>query len=206
MRSKQSTFTERARRDQIVTAAVRVLANAGYANASIAKIADEIGVAKSVVLYHFTTKDDIIEAVVASVFGTAAGRIVPAVTSATSAPERLAAYIRANVAFIDEHREAAAAMLEILTGYRSAAGLRLDQAAAAAPPAAPELVALDPESIFTDGVASGEFRSLSPRFMKNALRAALDGAVWELARDPDYDVLGYGEELVTTFELASRSR
>jgi hypothetical protein len=42
--------------------------------------------------------------------------------------------------------------------------------------------------------------------MKNALRAALDGAVWEAARDPDYDVVAYGEELVTVFELATRAR
>ena len=40
--------------------------------------------------------------------------------------------------------------------------------------------------------------------MKNALRAALDGAVWELVRDPDYDVIGYGEELVRVFDLATR--
>ena len=41
--------------------------------------------------------------------------------------------------------------------------------------------------------------------MKNALRATLDGAVWEIARDPDYDVLGYGEELITMFALATKA-
>ncbi|MFN6554220.1 hypothetical protein ACP6C7_14365 [Mycolicibacterium septicum] len=95
-------------------------------------------------------------------------------------------------------------MVEILTGYRSPDGLRLDQAAAAAPPKDAGLTALDPESIFGDGLSSGQFRTLSPRFMKNALRAALDGAVWELVRDPDYDVIGYGEELVRVFDLATR--
>jgi hypothetical protein len=37
-----------------------------------------------------------------------------------------------------------------------------------------------------------------------ALRGALNGAVLEIARDPEYDVLGYGEELVTVFDLAAR--
>ena len=200
-----STFTEQARREQIVAAAMRVIADGGYAQASVAKIAEHIGVAKSVVLYHFKTKNDIIEAVVAAVFTAAAAQMVPAMAAATSPADRLAAYIRSNVGFIDGNPVAATAMLEIVTGYRSSSGLRLDQAASATPP--PEdagLAALDPESIFIDGVRSGQFRPMSPTFMKNAVRAALDGAVWELARDPSYDVLGYGEELVITFDLATR--
>ncbi|WP_396932461.1 TetR/AcrR family transcriptional regulator [Mycolicibacterium sp.] len=199
-----STFTERARREQIVTAATEVIAGTGYGQASVAKIAEHIDVAKSVVLYHFKTKNDIIEAVVGAVFGAAAAAMVPAITSAASPGDRLAAYIRSNVAFIEHNRVAATAMVEILTGYRSPDGLRLDQAAAAAPPKDAGLTALDPESIFGDGLSSGQFRTLSPRFMKNALRAALDGAVWELVRDPDYDVIGYGEELVRVFDLATR--
>lgn len=205
--ASSSTFTERARREQIVVAATEVIAQAGYGQASVAKIADHIGVAKSVVLYHFKTKNDIIEAVVAAVFSAAAAEMVPAMASAVSPSDRLGAYIRANVAFIKQNRVAATAMVEILTGYRSPDGLRFDQAAAGAPPPTDAgLTALDPESIFLDGVSGGEFRALSPRFMKNALRAALDGAVWELVRDPDYDVVAYGEELVTIFDLATRGR
>jgi AcrR family transcriptional regulator len=201
------TFTERARRDQIVAAATEVIAEGGYGQASIAKIAEHIGVAKSVVLYHFKTKNDIIEAVVLAVFSAAAAQMVPAMAAAASPAERLAAYIRSNVAFVDQNRVAATAMVEILTGHRTPDGLRLDQAAAAAPqPADPGLAALDPESIFVDGLSAKQFRAVSPRFMKNALRAALDGAVWELARDPDYDVIGYGEELVAVFDLATRRR
>lgn len=50
----------------------------------------------------------------------------------------------------------------------------------------------------------GEFRELSPILVRNALRAALDGAAWELGRDPDYDVVAYGEELVEIFIRAIR--
>ena len=205
--ASSSTFTERARRDQIVAAATEVIAEAGYGRASVAKIAEHIGVSKSVVLYHFKSKNDIIEAVVLAVFAAAAAYMVPAMTGAASSRDRLCAYIRSNIAFIEQNRVAATAMVEIMTGYRSPDGLRLDQAAAAAlPPTDAGLAALDPGSIFVDGLSDGQFRPLSPLFMKNALRAALDGAVWELARDPDYDVIGYGEELVTIFDLAIRSQ
>ncbi|KRQ25903.1 MULTISPECIES: TetR/AcrR family transcriptional regulator [Mycobacteroides] len=202
MRSEETlTFTERARRAQIVAGAIEVLAGAGYPQASLAKIAEHVGVAKSAVLYHFTSKTEVIESVMVEVFTRAATAIVPAVHAESTATARLAAYIRANIAFIVSNRVAAIALLEIITGYRSADGLRFDQAASGtAPPA--EFAAMDPEAIFVDGIATGEFQRVSPRFMKNALRAALDGAVWELGRDVNYDAIGYGEQLVDMFTKA----
>lgn len=202
MRSEKSlTFTERARRAQIVAGAIEVLADAGYPQTSLAKIAEHVGVAKSAVLYHFASKTDVIESVMLEVFTRAAAMIVPAVHAERTPTRRLTAYIRANIEFVVNNRVAAIALLEIITGYRSQDGLRFDQAAAGTEPPA-EFAAMDPESIFTDGVTSGEFQPVSPRFMKNALRAALDGAVWELGRDPDYDAVGYGEQLVDMFTKA----
>lgn len=200
------TFIEQARREQIVAAAIELTAAGGYASASVGKIADHIGIAKSAVLYHFKTKTDIIEAVVTAVFTQAAVVIAPTLTAETTAAGKLAAYIRSNVRFIVDNRAAAVAMLEIVTNFRSGDGLRLDQAAAKSVQESPptgDLALLDPLEIFSAGVRDGEFRALSPTFMKNALRAALDGAVWEIARDPSYDVVGYGEELVTVFDLAT---
>jgi AcrR family transcriptional regulator len=201
------TFTEQARRRQILDGAMRVIAELGYAQTSIARIADEVGIAKSVVLYHFKAKNDIIEAVVATVFGTAVERMAPAVADCATPTEQLAAYIRSNIAFIADNRVPAIAMLEIVTGYRSPDGLRADQAVPLQESADLQgWSVLDPESIFAEGTRTKAFRPLSPVFMKNALRAALDGAVWEYARDPQYDITGYGEELVTIFELATRSQ
>ena len=210
MRSNNGlTFTERARREQVITAAVDLIATRGYGQASVAKIAEHVGVAKSVVLYHFKTKSDIIEAVLAAVLLQATVVIAPAVAAEPTAAGKLSAYIRANAAFIAGNRTAAVAMLEIVTSYRSDEGLRLDQAAAESvqerPPTG-DLALLDPLAIFIEGVRSGEFRPLAAVFMKNALRAALDGAVWEKNSDPVYDVAGYGEELVTVFELATKAQ
>ena len=202
------TFTERARREQFIEAALAIIAADGYPQASVAKIAEHVGVAKSVVLYHFKTKNDIIVAAVAAVLGRAGTLIGPAVVAESTARGKLAAYIRANARFIADSRIAAVAMLEITTSFRSDTGLRFDQAVAeAVGSAAPtgELELLDPSGFITAGIESGEFRSISAVFAKNALRAALDGAVWEIARDSEYDVIGYGEELVAMFDRALRS-
>ncbi|GAS89919.1 TetR/AcrR family transcriptional regulator [Mycolicibacterium brisbanense] len=207
MRSDRSqTFTEQARRRQIVDAAIEVIAASGYAQASLARIAAHIGVAKSVVLYHFTTKAEIIEAVFVDIFERGAAVIVPAVNAETTASVRLTAYIRANIAFVAANRSTAVAMLELMAGYRDPDGLRLDQAAAKSvqehPPTG-DLAALDPQTIFAQGLRDGEFRELSPQFMTNILRGALDSAAAEYARDPTYDVVGHGEELVAIFRRAT---
>lgn len=211
MRSKrdQVTFTEQARRAQLIAAAIEVIVERGFPAMSLAKIADQVGIAKSVVLYHFSSKDALVKAVVDDVMVRGAMVMVPAMAAEATAAGKLSAYIRANVRFIDADRRAAVAMLEILTGFRTADGLRLDQAMAASVAERPpqgDLAMLDPQEIFEFGMRTGEFRSLSAAFMKNALRASIDGAVWELGRDLDYDVLAYGEELVGLFAHATRGK
>lgn len=200
------TFTEQARRRQIVDGALEVIAEQGYPQASLARIAEHIGIAKSAVLYHFNSKSEVVEAVFTEIFTRGVAAIVPAVNAETTAASKLSAYIRANVAFIAGNRSAAVAMLELISGYRDANGLRVDQAAAKAvqdnPPTG-DLAALDPQSIFAEGLESGEFRELSPLFMKNILRGGLDSAAQEYARDPDYDVIAHGEVLVEIFEKAT---
>lgn len=207
MRSERTkTFTEQARRRQIVEGALEVIAEQGYPQASLARIAEHIGIAKSAVLYHFTNKSEVVEAVFTEIFARGAAVIVPAVNAETTAAAKLSAYIRANIAFVAANRSAAVAMLELISGYRDADGLRVDQAAAKAvqenPPTG-DLAALDPQSIFAAGVEGGEFRELSPLFMKNILRGALDSAAQEYARDPGYDVIAHGEVLVDILAKAT---
>lgn len=179
-----------------------LIAEQGFVNASIAHIAERVGVAKSAVLYYFATKDDLVAAVVHRVMEQAARAMIPAVLAADGAAARLSAYIRADCAFLDTHRTESVALFEIMTSFRSSDGLRLDQAiarAVAAEPPPPEMAPLDPSHIIEEGLRTGEFSGVSSLFGKNALRGALDGAAAELARDASYDVVGYGEQLVTIF-------
>lgn len=210
MRSdSKATFTERARRRHIVDCAVELIAEHGFVNASISRIAERSSIAKSVVLYYFATKDDLVGAVVERVMTDAAQAMIPALRAEKTAAGRLVAYIRGNCEFLKEHRVESVAMLEITTSFRTADGLRLDEAAArsvAAEPPTGDMALLDPISIIAEGVRNGEFDRVPPIFTKNALRAALDGAVWELARDDSYDVIGYGEQLVTIFTRALRKQ
>ncbi|MCH5641345.1 MULTISPECIES: TetR/AcrR family transcriptional regulator [unclassified Gordonia (in: high G+C Gram-positive bacteria)] len=198
MRSKlesERTFADQARRRQIVACAIDLIAEVGYPQASLAKIAERAGIAKSVVLYHFKNKDEIVEGVVASVFEASVAIIAPRVLAATTPPERLIAYIESNGEFLDRHRREAVALHEVSLGYRDASGRRFDQAVVAdveehGIPS--EFAILDPLVILQKGLTSGEFASdADPLTLKNILRASLDGAVSELSRDADYDVIAH---------------
>src|ERR1700712_611894 len=47
-------------RERILSVALRLFASQGYANTSLRQIADELGVTKAALYFHFKTKEDIV--------------------------------------------------------------------------------------------------------------------------------------------------
>ncbi|MGH3382204.1 MAG: TetR/AcrR family transcriptional regulator [Actinoallomurus sp.] len=207
MRSTQrerGTFTENARRRQIVDCAVEVIAEIGYTKASIRRIAERVGVAMSVVLYHVASKDDLVGAIVAESYRSALELMVPAVTAETTARGKLDAYIRSNGEFVHAHRSQQLALADIWSNHRSPEGLRLDQLGLD-PQIQDELARIAPEAIFVAGRRNGEFRAFPPRSMALALRGALDAAVAQTLQDPSFDVRGYCRDVADLFDRATRA-
>ncbi len=58
------TFTEAARRTQIIECAIETLATLGYAQASLAHIAKRAGISKGVIVYYFSSKEELFEQVI----------------------------------------------------------------------------------------------------------------------------------------------
>ena len=100
MRSKDMddsrSFVSSARRAQIVAAAIETLAEVGYANASLARIAARLGISKGVISYHFAGKDDLIAEIVRQVLQRAWAYIQPRIEAQTTGPEMLRAYIESH--------------------------------------------------------------------------------------------------------------
>jgi len=63
MSARSSYKKSEASRRSVVEAAVRALANQGFARTSVSDIADSAGMSKGVVHYHFANKDDLISRV-----------------------------------------------------------------------------------------------------------------------------------------------
>ncbi len=194
---RELTFTERARRTQIVASAIDTIAELGYGSASLVKIAEHAGTSKGVVTYHFANKEELIAAVYEAAIAQAGQFIGPRLASVASGREMLRAYIESNLAFMRESPNLMVALVEIFANARGDDGSplfgveRLDEIVAPL------------ERWLTQYQEAGEFRDFDARSMAFAIRSAIDAVPPRLVRDPDFDSERYGAELATSFVLAA---
>jgi AcrR family transcriptional regulator len=203
--TQSATFTQSARRAQIVAAAIDVIGEIGWAQTSIRKIAERVGVAMSAVLYHFGTKDNLVEAIIEEMYRSAVSVVGPAIAAEPTAAGKLTAYIRANIAYFDTHRSQLAALAQLGTAYRPGDGRRFDELGLT-PELREELAALDPMAILTAGHQDDEFGDIPVASMAVALRGAVNAVVEKILREPDFDAAAYGEDLVAIFGRATEVR
>ena len=198
-RQPSGSVTEAARRAQIVSAAVTVLADRGFASASLSAIADEVGISKGVISYHFAGKTELLHEVVRHVLQDASAWMTPRITGAASYGEALRCYVVANLAYLDEHRAEIVALTEVLANARATPGVE-----GIFRDAQREAVAAL-QAILDGGVASGEFDRMPTRTAAIALRAAIDAASTALRADPELDLGTFGAELADLYaRLAAR--
>ncbi|MFI6600652.1 TetR/AcrR family transcriptional regulator [Nonomuraea sp. NPDC050536] len=197
---RKRTFTEEARRRQIVECAITTIAKEGLAQASLARIAGEVGIAKSVISYHFAGKDELISEVINALLRESNQFIKGWVERADTAQDRLRAYIEASFAFMAEHRENFAAMVDIWGSFGTVEAKRAFNA-----------TAYDPcrrhlEGILKAGQDSGEFRAFTPRTMAATIQGAIDGVMLQWVFDAQaIDLPECAAELTAMFDLATRS-
>jgi TetR/AcrR family transcriptional regulator, fatty acid metabolism regulator protein len=196
-------FIDAARRAQIVASAIEEIAERGHYDVSAQHIAERMAISPDEVLGHFPDPVHLVVAVINHIFAAGAADMLPAIQAQSSYAGKLAAYIEANLRFIDGHQTESIAILQILTSFRTPDGKRLDELMADQPPPV-EFADLDPVWILREGQHHREFRQFDVNAMALALRQAIAGAVLELSRDPDYDVISYGGELVELFDRATR--
>jgi AcrR family transcriptional regulator len=194
------TFTGTARRAQIVTAAIETIAAVGYGQASLARIAERIGVSKGVIVYHFDSRQALEQAVIADVLARAVAYMQPLVSAESTGRGKLRTAILSNLAFMAENREAMIAFFEVAVNTRRARGSQNPAVAS---------ILRQGVSAGTELLASyqekGEFRpDFDPAVMAAALRAAIDSVPPRMAADPDFDVEHFGRELADLFDVATR--
>ena len=199
MRSKDAddsrSFVSSARRAQIVEAAIETLAEVGYANTSLARIAARLGISKGVISYHFAGKDDLIAEIVSQVLQRAWAYIQPRIEAQTTGPEMLRAYIESHFEFMRDNPKQLSAVVEIVratiagakspfTGDRDGAVHMLAE-------------------LLTRFQAAGDLRAdFDPNAMAIAIRAVIDAAPGRLG-DPAFDIDQYAREAVTSFDRAT---
>jgi len=195
---KRPSFIEAARRTQLIECAIETIATQGYAQASLAQIAKQAGISKSVITYYFNSKETLIEQVVKEILTDAAHFIGPQLAAQPTARLRLQTYIQAHVEYISTHLKQMMAIMEIAIHVRTEEGkLRYSTTTER-----PVLTAL--KTLLRKGQEEGDFRDFDLHIMAVTIRRAIDALPPLLIADPDLDVDLSARELVTLFDRATR--
>ncbi|GAB3130575.1 TetR/AcrR family transcriptional regulator [Tsukamurella serpentis] len=190
----QRSFIKEARRRQIIDAAVVVLAESGFGAASLARIAEQAGVSKGVISYHFDGKDDLLRHVVISLYQNGAATMIPRIEAAPTALDRIRTYIETNLEFLDENRQHITAMIEVVFGLRD------DHDRPAFGPEDGDAAAVEPlAQLLREGHASGEFGEFDAWIMAQQIRDSIDGAATRAARDPGLRLGPYAQQMLDVY-------
>ncbi len=196
---RQRTFTEEARRAQIIACAIDVLAEFGYAQTSFARVAERAGISKSVISYHFAGKDELLERVVQSVYAAGARYVLPRVQGQDSAPARLSAYLRSSLEYIRDHAKDIAAVTEIAANARTREGTPLY----AGGPGGIDQALTPLQAILRQGQDAGAFAEFDTRVMAWTIRILIDSMPRRML-DAEFDFDTCINELIALVERATR--
>lgn len=204
MRSKidsagqEPSFIEAVRRAQIIDCAIEALAEVGFQNTSLAEIAKRARISKSVILYYFDGKAELLREVMKTVYTRGHEFKFPRIQQSPSYREALRAYIEAEVEFVATNWKSVRAAIEIATNNSvPGEGAGFEQSET-------EWLFSSMEALFKGGQDAGEFRPFSTRVMAMTLRSALDGIPRQVLLNPQFDLDTCRQELITTFDLATR--
>src|SRR5215831_7463652 len=81
-----------------VAAAIDTIAELGYGQASLARIAETAGTSKGVIIYHFGGKDELIRELVAELVARGVAYMEPQIDAEPTGAGKLRAYIESNLA------------------------------------------------------------------------------------------------------------
>lgn len=175
------TFIEEARRRQLIDAAISTVNELGYHRASLAEIASRAHIAKSAIVYHFSSKEGLLLDLVGTVFAAVGESVLSAVDGVVGPAARLRAYAGAYLAHIDAHRREIAAAVEVAVSHRTADGTPLylvdDEGDAA-------LL----RSILKAGIDDGSFLPMPLDIASGLAESVLDRAITVVQRNPRADL------------------
>ncbi|WP_433556969.1 TetR/AcrR family transcriptional regulator [Pseudonocardia xinjiangensis] len=199
MPERPPTFVEEARRRQIVDCTIELVSERGPGRTSLAGIAERAGISKAAVLYHFTSKDAVMQAALDHVIASYAAAVGALVDAATGPEAMLVAYLRGTIAYLREHPAHLRVLVEGLVRDRDG-----DREFAPGTPAAASRwqgVA----TILGLGQEAGVFRPFDTRALAVVIGGALDGVVAEWVGDRSLDLTASAAELETAVLLAVRA-
>jgi TetR/AcrR family transcriptional regulator, fatty acid metabolism regulator protein len=194
------TFIETARRAQIVECAAEVIAESGYAAASMADFAARAGIAKSVISYHFADKNDLLQELTRTAVARFTELLGPRIDAEETVRDKVRAFIMTSADYMVTYRKWHLAVVEIAFNALTPDGR--PQVASLPLNAAEPL-----EALLREGQRTGELGEFDVPVMADLLRSAVHQTMTlALRANPDLDVTGYARELAAIFDQAISPR
>ncbi|MFW5417704.1 TetR family transcriptional regulator [Nocardiopsis sp. CNT-189] len=177
---RRPTLTEQARRAQLISATIGIVAARGHAGCSLQRIADAAGITKGAVIYHFASKDAVIRAAYESVIGALTGRVEAALARAAGPADAVDAYVESVIGHMAENPAHVRMLVEALAPG-SGTGIEDGPGSAARRRPLADLIGA--------AVRAGEYRpELDAETMAVILNGAIDAVVARGLEEADADL------------------
>ncbi|WP_152365241.1 TetR/AcrR family transcriptional regulator [Microlunatus speluncae] len=194
---RQATFTEQARRAQLIEVTIELVAAHGYARCSLQRIADAAGITKAAVIYHYASKAAVIKAAYDSVITAMIEHVTERILAAESAEGRVEAYLTAMIDYVARHPTHARMITEAI--------VESDETGVADRPESParhqELAQL-----IAAAKTEGSYRpDLDPTSLAIILGGAVDGIANSALADPTLDLAPATTQLLDLLHHGARN-
>ncbi|MGW7022212.1 TetR/AcrR family transcriptional regulator [Streptomyces decoyicus] len=183
------TFTERARRQQLIDATIDLISTRGYPATSLSAIAERAGLSKAAVLYHFSSKDNLTRATLEQVMEQFGAYVTERVAQAAGPRDAIVAYVRAMIGYQQAHRRQVRVITEMLLDDEG--GTRLKTPGSHDTQGRWRALA----DLLEDGRQAGALRDFDTRTVALAIGGAIDGVIAHWLVHPELDLDAAAAEL-----------
>ncbi|MCL7496191.1 MULTISPECIES: TetR/AcrR family transcriptional regulator [Streptomyces] len=183
------TFTERARRQQLIDATIDLISTRGYPATSLSAIAERAGLSKAAVLYHFSSKDNLTRATLEQVMEQFGAYVTERVAQAAGPRDAIVAYVRAMIGYQQAHRRQVRVITEMLLDDEG--GTRLKTPGSHDTQGRWQALA----DLLEEGRQAGALRDFDTRTVALAIGGAIDGVIAHWLVHPELDLDAAAAEL-----------
>ena len=185
------TFTEQARRRQLIECTIDLISTKGYPATSLSAIAERAGLSKAAVLYHFSSKDNHTRATLDHVLEEFTAYVGERVAAEADPRAAVMAYVRAMIGYQQAHRRHVRVITEMLLDDHG--GTRLKTPGGHDTAGRWQALA----DLLAAGQRAGAFRPFDVRTVSLAVGGAIDGVIGHWLAHPDLDLDAAADELET---------
>ncbi|UKY54336.1 TetR/AcrR family transcriptional regulator [Streptomyces inhibens] len=185
----EPTFTERARRQQLIEATIDLISTRGYPATSLSAIAERAGLSKAAVLYHFSSKDNLTRAALEQVIEQFSAYVTERLARASGPREAVVTYVRAMIGYQQANRRQVRVITEMLLDDHG--GTRLKTPGSHDTHGRWQALA----ALLTEGQQAGVFREFDVRTVALAIGGAIDGVIAHWLVHPELDLDAAAAEL-----------